>query len=280
MSVSYLPLHMSFSADVCTCPFRRMVCYTLHSWGCLTPPKRARIALGEQGRRPFPCLVCTIATCACVAALGPSITSLPTSASPTCPSRRMVCTGCYTCLLFVLFAGWSARPTTCPFGVYTFWRMVCTCCAFGEWCRPCTLHPTLPQARQHTLYAGLSLWNLDIKTFWAHLWPLPSKRGKAAQRHGTKAQQLPLPSPSLKSTYVKIRDATSCSRGAFCGISVVLSPSSNVHDGRISLGGQSALGRARGGCANGGLPFMGWGLTFQRGSRDVLRCAASWVRDG
>ena len=69
--VSYLPLHMSFSAGglhvsfsadgllhmspidrytcpfrrvVCTCPFRLMVCYTLHSWGCLTPPKRARIA--------------------------------------------------------------------------------------------------------------------------------------------------------------------------------------------------------------------------------------------
>ena len=110
--VSYLPLHMSFSADglhvsfsadgplhmspicrytcpfrrmVCTCPFRRMVCYTLHSWGCLTPPKRARIALGEQGRRPFPWLVCTTAACACVAALGPSITSLPNAAAPICP---------------------------------------------------------------------------------------------------------------------------------------------------------------------------------------------------
>ena len=91
-------LHMSpicrytcpFWRMVCTCPFRRMVCYTLHSWGCLTPPKRARIALGEQGRRPFPWLVCTTATCACVAALGPSITSLPNSAAPICPFRRMV----------------------------------------------------------------------------------------------------------------------------------------------------------------------------------------------
>ena len=44
----------SFRRMVGTCPFRRMVCYTLHSWGCVTPPKRARIVLGEQGRRPFP----------------------------------------------------------------------------------------------------------------------------------------------------------------------------------------------------------------------------------
>ena len=170
--------------------------------------------------------MCTTATCACFAALGPSITSLPNSAAAICPFRRMVR---------------EAHNLS-------FWRlhiladglhMLC----FGEWSTQAitgmvpTLHPTLPQARQHTLYAGLSLWNLDIKTFWAHLWPLPSKRGKAAHRHGTRAQQLPLPSPSLKSTYIKIRDATSCSRGAFYGISVVLSPSSNVHEGRISLGG-------------------------------------------
>ena len=92
----------------------------------------------------------------------------------TCPFRRMVCTGCYTCLLFVLFGGWSVthvsylsfsadgllnmspicpfrrmvcEARTCPFGVYTFWRMVCTCCAFGEWSAQditrivLTLHP-------------------------------------------------------------------------------------------------------------------------------------------
>ena len=36
--------------------------------------------------------------------------------SPIYPFRRMVC-----------------EAHTRPFGVYTFWRMVCTCCAFGEW---------------------------------------------------------------------------------------------------------------------------------------------------
>ena len=166
------------------------------------------------------------------------------------PFRRMVSTAHY---LLVLFGGWSAQGSQMsPTGG---WSAHALLLANGlhrplqEWCRPCTLQPTLPQARQHTLYAGLSLWNLDIKTFWAHLWPLPSKRGKAAHRHGTRAQQLPLPSPSLKSTYVKIRDATSCSRGAFCGISVVLSPSSNVHEGRISLGGAEGPLVARGGVA-------------------------------
>ena len=171
---------MSFSADgllhmspicrytcpfwwmVCTCPFRRMVCYTLHSRGCLTPPKRARIALGEQGRRPFPWLVCTTASCACVAALGPSITSLPNSAAPICPFRRMVCTGCYTCLLFVLFWRMFCRPITCPFwrlhiladGLHMlcFWRMVCT----GHYTNcadpaPYTLHCLNPDNIPYTL---------------------------------------------------------------------------------------------------------------------------------
>ena len=60
----------------------------------------------------------------------------------TCPFRRMVCTGCYTCLLFVLFVGWSAQAVThVPhvsfsadglhrrlhnFSTCPFWRMVCT----------------------------------------------------------------------------------------------------------------------------------------------------------
>ena len=43
------------------------------------PPRRARIALGDQGCRLLPWLVCTTASCACVAALGPSITSVPKS---------------------------------------------------------------------------------------------------------------------------------------------------------------------------------------------------------
>ena len=85
----------TFRRMVCTCPFRGMVCYTLHSWGPLTPAKRARIALGEQGRRPVPWLVCTTASCKCVAALGPSITSVPSCA-----------------LLFVLFGGWFAPAVT------------------------------------------------------------------------------------------------------------------------------------------------------------------------
>ena len=154
-------------------------------------------------------------------------------------------------LAFTHFGGWSAHAVLLANGVH-------------EWCRPCTLHPTLPQARQHTLYAALSLWKLDIKTFWAHLWPLPSKRGKATHRHGTRAQQLPLPSPSLKSTYVKIRDKTSCSRGAFCGISDVLSPSGKVHEGRIPLGGAECPWSRAGGLRQWGVTFHGLGVDVPR----------------
>ena len=65
----------------------------------------------------------------------------------TCPFRPMVCTGCYTCLLFVLFGGWSLTHVSylsfsadgllhmspiCPFR-----RMVCSTCLkfvlFGGW---------------------------------------------------------------------------------------------------------------------------------------------------
>ena len=90
--------------------------------------------------------------------------------SATCPFRRMVCTGSYTCLLLVVFCGWSAgalthvsylsfsadglhrrhlhMSPTCPFR-----RMVCTgpymspTCPFGEWSAQAitrtvlTLHP-------------------------------------------------------------------------------------------------------------------------------------------
>ena len=169
--VSYLPLHISFSADglhvsfsadgllhmspicrctgpfrqiVCTCPFRRMVCYTLHSWGCLTPPKRARIALGEQGRRPFPWLVCTTATCACFAALGPSITSLPNSA-PICPFRRMI-RGAHN------MSFWRLHILADGLHMLCFWRMVCT----GHYSNganpaPCTLHCLRPDGIPYML---------------------------------------------------------------------------------------------------------------------------------
>ena len=69
-----------------------------------------------------------------------------------------------------------------------------------------------------------------------------------------------MPSPSLKSTYVKIRDATSCSRGAFCGILVVLSPSSNVHEGRISLGGAVCPWSRAGGWRQWGVTINGLGV--------------------
>ena len=64
---------------------------SLHPWYCLTPPGRARIELGEQGRRPFPWLVCTTASCAYVAALGPSITSVPNSIALLPPLRPRPC---------------------------------------------------------------------------------------------------------------------------------------------------------------------------------------------
>ena len=182
--VSYLPLHMSFSADglhvsfsangllhmspicrytcpfrrmVCTCPFRRMVCYTLHSWGCLTPPKRARIALGEQGRRPFPWLVCTTATCACVAALGPSITSLPNSAAPICPFRRMVREAHN-------LSFWRLHILADGLHMLCFWRMVCT----GHYTNgadpaPCTLHCLRPDSIPYTL--GCTCGTSTLKLF-------------------------------------------------------------------------------------------------------------------
>ena len=63
----------------------------LHSRGCQTPPRWARIALGEQGRRPFPWQVCTIAPCACVAAVGPSVTSVSNSAALLPPLHPRPC---------------------------------------------------------------------------------------------------------------------------------------------------------------------------------------------
>ena len=76
---------------------------------------------------------------------------------------------------------------------------------------------------------------------------LAIKKGKGCTQARDKSTTATMPSPSLKSTYVKIRDATSCSRGAFCGGSVVLSPSSNVHEGRISLGGAECAWSGAGG---------------------------------
>ena len=97
--------------------------------------------------------------------------------SPICPFRWMVCRGSYTCLLLVLFGGWSAQAPTCLLPVLlanglhrhlhiladglhrplhvpylSFWQMVCT----GHYTNgadpaPCTLHCLRPHSIPYTL---------------------------------------------------------------------------------------------------------------------------------
>ena len=54
-----------------------------------------------------------------------------------CPFRRMVCRWSFL-LAFTHFGGWSTHAVLLANGVHR---------PLHDWCRPCTLHPTLPQAQ-------------------------------------------------------------------------------------------------------------------------------------
>ena len=102
----------------------------------------------------------------------------PLHMSPTCPFRPMVCTGHYTCLLFVLFGGWSAQAFTHvsyvsfsadglhrPLHVsyLSFWRMVCTGhYTNGADTAPCTLHCLRPDSIPHTLSCPCETSTLNL----------------------------------------------------------------------------------------------------------------------
>ena len=115
----------------------------------------------------------------------------------TCPFRRMVCTGCYTCLLLVLFGGWSAPAVThvcylsfsadglhrllqmspiCPFR-----RMVCRGCytclllvLFGGWSARAFTHVSHVSFSADGLHRPVhvsysSFWRMvctSVYTFW------------------------------------------------------------------------------------------------------------------
>ena len=171
-------LHMSpicrytcpFRRMVCTCPFRRMVCYTLHSWGCLTPPW----------------LVCTTATCACVAAVGPSITSLPNSGAPICPFRRMVREAHN-------LSFWRLHILADGLHMLCFWRMVCT----GHYTNgadpaPCILHCLRPDNIPYTL--GCPCGTSTVKLFGLICGPCARARDKST----TATPAFPFPEEYLR----------------------------------------------------------------------------------